>query len=143
MDDLSQGLAQVQRFAEAHQLPERSHRALELAFEELLLNAREHGGCTRVELQLGLGPEGPWLEFRDNGIEFNPSRWQPQAPASLAEATPGGVGLVLLQRMFGRIEVAREASWNRVRLSALRPSTAPRDVDSTPERSQADGCSRQ
>ncbi len=132
MDHLSLGLAQVQRFADEHRLSERSHRALELAFEELLVNAREHGGCTRVELQLGLGPQGPWLEFRDDGAEFNSSLWQPPPLESMAEAGPGGVGLGLLQRMFGRIEFVREIGWNRVRITDLRPSTAARDVDFPP-----------
>ena len=92
-------------------LSERARHGVELACEELLLNAIEHGlagrpgDAHRIEFELSLG-ERVEIRIRDDLPSFDPTRQPPPARAeSLATVRPGGRGIELVRR------IARRFAW--------------------------------
>jgi len=76
---------------------------LELILEETLMNRLWHawpdGGTHHTELTLALCADALWLRFEDDGLAFDPLQAAPHLPAaSLAEAQPGGLGLLLTRK---------------------------------------------
>lgn len=95
--------------------------ACELVFEEWVNNAFEHGGATRVAVQVDAGPDAIGLRFEDDGRPFDPTRAVPrELPRSLDEAEPGGLGLRWMRRHAFDWRYAREAGHNIVALRIAR-----------------------
>lgn len=111
------GIAEAQPrlrgFLEAQGLPGRLGDHAELLVEEAVMNIAMHGfedvtGIV-VDLALEAGPDSCTLVFEDGGRAFDPTRGElPGRPRSLAEAEPGGLGLVLMRRL------ARELVYERL-----------------------------
>lgn len=98
-------------FLAESRLSERARHGIELACEELLLNAIEHGlagrpgDAHRIEFELSLGAR---VEIRicDDLPAFDPTLQPPPARAeSLATIRPGGRGIELVRR------IARRFAW--------------------------------
>lgn len=79
---------------------------LDLCLNEALANVIEHGGHdavlapVRIGLEAGMDHDGRYatLMISDAGRAFNPLTVTPKAlPASLAEASPGGLGVGLMR----------------------------------------------
>lgn len=96
----------------------RSVYAVELVLEEWLTNAFRHGGARQVRLRAGRdGGAGVLLQFEDDGTPFDATtRPQAERPASLDEAEPGGLGLLLIQRYASRWQHSREHERNVMRV---------------------------
>lgn len=96
----------------------RSVYAVELVLEEWLTNAFRHGGARQVQLRAGRdGEAGVLLQFADDGTPFDATRHPLAArPASLDEAEPGGLGLLLIQRYASRWQHSREDGRNVMRV---------------------------
>lgn len=92
--------------------------AVELVLEEWLANAFRHGGARQVRLSAGRdGDAGLLLQFEDDGTPFDATAHAPAArPASLDEAEPGGLGLLLIRRCARRWQHAREHGRNVMRV---------------------------
>lgn len=117
-------------------IPPRSLHGLEVCLNELLANVIEHGGergrtlPVRLNLRVraaadpippgGTGPRHPTdgeatLTLRDGGISFDPVAFIPAAPPSrLADARPGGLGLVMVREISDALSYRREADANVV-----------------------------
>lgn len=96
----------------------RRRYALELVLEEWLTNAFRHGAATWQRLRVEAAPDGQGLllEFVDDGRPFDPTRQHAAPrPASLDEAEPGGLGLLLIGRHVRRWEHDRQGPHNRLR----------------------------
>jgi anti-sigma regulatory factor (Ser/Thr protein kinase) len=110
-------------------MPEDQIDRLELCLNEVLANLVEHGGepVARHPIRLELDPiersggSGARLVISDAGLPFDPgqARLKP-LPGSLAEASPGGLGLRLVealtdamayQVMHDRNELRIEMHW--------------------------------
>jgi sigma-B regulation protein RsbU (phosphoserine phosphatase) len=101
--------------------PPRLRYRLELVLEEMLMNRVWHawpeGGLHHSTLAVQRLDDALQLDFSDDGIAFDPfSADPPPRPATLQQATPGGLGLVLLRRAARACQYRREAGHNHCRI---------------------------
>jgi anti-sigma regulatory factor (Ser/Thr protein kinase) len=119
--ELERLMGWLDAFCERHQIPEEAHYHMNIAVEELVLNAIKHGHCspTQGAIEVGLGLSGQELHIRitDTGIPFNPLNVPPpDLTRSLADRPIGGLGIHLVRSLMNSIEYDREGGENRVRL---------------------------
>jgi anti-sigma regulatory factor (Ser/Thr protein kinase) len=95
-------------------LSEQATFAMTLCLEELFVNAVTHGAAREVRVAL----TDETLEFRDNGVAFDPS-WAPQKrlQGQTFDFEIGGFGTGLLREFADRLSYRREGDWNVVRLA--------------------------
>jgi anti-sigma regulatory factor (Ser/Thr protein kinase) len=100
--------------------PEQIFR-LDLCLNEALANVIEHGGCeallapVRLSLKSGVDDNGSHaiLMISDAGLAFNPlTAKQKATPGSLAEATPGGLGLGIMSSFADKVAYERRHDRN-------------------------------
>lgn len=87
---------------------------LELVLEELLMNLIEHAQPGTAALQIGLSlsllPQEVQLVIQDNAAPFDPvTAPLPAAATSIATATPGGRGLLLVRQSVKSLHYERLA----------------------------------
>jgi serine/threonine-protein kinase RsbW len=84
--------------AVAQHLPQAMHHGMRVALEEAVMNAATHGfppnASGEITVKLRISPNSVALFVEDSGRAFDPT--VPPAPATLIDAEPGGLGLVLL-----------------------------------------------
>jgi serine/threonine-protein kinase RsbW len=102
---------------EGLRLPSGTAFAISLCVEELFLNAVQHGRASAVTVALNAVADGLCVEFRDDGVPFNPI----VAPAKRIEQRCddfeiGGYGTGLLQKFTRRMSYRRESGRNLVAL---------------------------
>ena len=112
----------VRSYLEGAAISPRAMFRLELVLEESLMNRVWHafpqGGSHDIELQLSLQPDTLALCVEDEGIAFDPLQAPPrQTAATLAEAEPGGLGLLLTRR--SALSCAYERRDGRNRFTAI------------------------
>jgi anti-sigma regulatory factor (Ser/Thr protein kinase) len=100
----------------------------DLLVEEVVMNLHMHGFDTPSEAELALsataGPSGCSLVFEDAGRPFDPTAAVlPERASSLEDATPGGLGLLLLRRLASRLEYRRLPEGRNRLLVVLAPAT--------------------
>jgi len=104
---------EVERFCREQGLDDEVRFDLNLALEELFINALRHGGCLGMEhaaeVRLALEDYGVRVEFRDRGAAFDPASAPPPDPAR-----PGGLGIHLVRSIMQELEYEREGEWNRI-----------------------------
>jgi serine/threonine-protein kinase RsbW len=113
--------------------PEAGIGRVELVLEEVVMNVIMHGapavGAPLIQLAAAALPEGCQLTILDNGPPFDPTTAAPRADgASLDQAAPGGLGLVLLRRYARELRYHRLPGGNRLTLTipyAPQPAGAP------------------
>jgi serine/threonine-protein kinase RsbW len=120
------GIAQAQprlrRFLDHRGLPARLGDQAELLVEEAVMNVAMHGfddpSDAVVDLTAEAGPQGCTLVLEDAGRAFDPTAVQlPERPRSLAEAEPGGLGLVMLRSLAQGLSYERlPEGRNRLRI---------------------------
>lgn len=104
--------------------------ACELVLEELLANfvfhAFDDGHVHHMALQAQVKPGEIELQFIDKGPAFDPTaRPDPVQPASIDDARPGGLGLLLVRRWARRVDYRRDAGRNVV--TVVIANAAPHD----------------
>ena len=92
---------------------------LNLALEELFVNAVRHGGCAgrpdAVRIRVELLQDGIRAEFSDRGPEFDPNSVpEPDLEGPLAGRPIGGLGLHLVRRTMREVQYRRADGWNRI-----------------------------
>lgn len=92
---------------------------LNLALEELFVNAVKHGGCAGVKeaarVRLELRDGAIHVSFSDRGRAFDPSTApEPDLDAPLAGRTPGGLGLHLVRHTMRDLQYRRADDWNHI-----------------------------
>jgi len=102
---------------EGLRLPSETAFAIGLCVEELFLNAVQHGRASAVTVELNAAADGLCIEFRDDGVPFNPI----VAPAKRIEQRCddfeiGGYGTGLLQKFTRRMSYRYESGRNLVSL---------------------------
>ena len=116
--------AEVEQFCAANGLDGEAAFQLNLALEELFVNAVRHGGCDGMadaaHIWLRVEAGGVQVEFRDRGRAFDPTG----APAAglltpLAEREGGGLGIHLVREIMREIEYRREGDWNVLRMRRM------------------------
>ena len=110
--------------ADRLQLPPRALQRLDLCLHEALANVADHADPRAAQapvwLQLECLPgHSVTLQLRDEGAAFDPTQGQTVLPTSLEQASPGGLGLLMLRRLSDRLEYQREQDGNVLRLTVL------------------------
>jgi anti-sigma regulatory factor (Ser/Thr protein kinase) len=98
---------------------------LELVLEETLMNRFWHafpqGGRHTVDLAVQLTAETLELCFQDDGVAFDPTRAEPPpVAASLQQARPGGLGLMLTRKAALACDYQRRDGHNRFTVTLAR-----------------------
>jgi serine/threonine-protein kinase RsbW len=113
-------VAWVAEQAEELGLAGRQRYAIELCLEEVVANLVLHGrpsGCSPIAITVRLEAAPLRLTVEDDAVPFDPTA--PVAlpkPQTLAEASPGGLGLGLVQSFSAWRDYAREEGRNRLTL---------------------------
>ena len=107
----------------AHGAPEAGLGRVELVLEEVVMNIIMHGtpaagAVPRIRLAATALAGGCRLAVSDNGPPFNPAAAVPRTDgATLDQAAPGGLGLVLLRRYAQDLDYRRLPAGNRLALT--------------------------
>jgi serine/threonine-protein kinase RsbW len=122
--EISGNAAEIRRAAEwltsacrQHNLPQDLIERLELCLHEALANVITHGGETAlaapIRLRLEIHLDSASVTVSDAGVPFDP-RSVPEKvlPGTLQEASPGGLGLVMIRRSADRIDYRQERGRN-------------------------------
>jgi len=122
LDAVADGLEFVRTCAAQHRAGERCIYNAELVFEEMFTNIVRHGtggrGERQIVVRVSTDGQDLLLEFEDDGPEFDPTRAaSPVAPASIAEARVGGLGIALVRKVASRMRYARHADRNALSIS--------------------------
>lgn len=108
-------------------VPQAPAERLALCLHEALVNVITHGGgaaaAAPIELALKVGPVPEGIKasvtISDAGAAFNPLSLPPKAlPATLDEAAPGGLGLVMIRRCADWLDYRHEDGRNRLTFGA-------------------------
>jgi anti-sigma regulatory factor (Ser/Thr protein kinase) len=115
----------VHAFLQPHALSEATVFDVELVLEEALMNVVWHGyggrPGQRISLRVRLETEQVVIEIDDDGIAFDPlAAARPALPASISEAQPGGLGLLLLREKATAVDYRREGGRNHLRVAVAR-----------------------
>jgi sigma-B regulation protein RsbU (phosphoserine phosphatase) len=120
---LRQASAWLEAQATAWGIPEDILPRLDLCLNEVIANCVTHGGAevtnAPLELQLAMAASHTQtlvtLSVADSGRAFDPTSAAPRArAASLADATPGGLGLVMMRDSASRLAYRRTAGRNHI-----------------------------
>ncbi|NMJ42897.1 ATP-binding protein [Roseomonas sp. JC162] len=115
----------LRAFLDARGLPGGIADRAELLVEEAVMNVAMHGAedaaTAQVDLLAEAGPDRCILVFEDAGRAFDPTAGElKERPLSLADAEPGGLGLVLMRRMTRELAYERlPEGRNRLRMVLL------------------------
>jgi anti-sigma regulatory factor (Ser/Thr protein kinase) len=119
IEELERLAQEVTRFCSDNDLDEDIEFALNLAFDELLVNAVKHGGCKGMKeaarVRIELLEDGVRAEFSDRGAEFDPTQVAPpDLSGSLKDRPIGGLGLHLVRNTMQDVQYRRDGGWNYV-----------------------------
>ncbi|WP_310389473.1 ATP-binding protein, partial [Roseateles sp.] len=95
---------------------------LELVLEESLMNISLHAfndaGPHQIGLQVWHDGQAIHLRFEDDGRAFDPRQAEaPVLPTSIAEAAPGGLGLLLVRKQARAVDYARVDGRNQLTIT--------------------------
>lgn len=112
------------RFCESTGMPEEICYQLQVALEELVINAIKHGGCEPKQGAIGLAIRRVGDEARavlsDNGVAFNPlDAPAPDLTKSLRDRTVGGLGIHLVRNLVPSLRHERRGDRNYLYLTKL------------------------
>jgi serine/threonine-protein kinase RsbW len=115
----------VHEFLQPYALSPAAVFDVELVLEETLMNVIWHAYDSRPGQRIGVcvrvQAEHVLIEIDDDGIAFDPVAAQPAArPASIDEARPGGLGLLLLRERAAAVDYRRQEGRNRLRVAVAR-----------------------
>jgi anti-sigma regulatory factor (Ser/Thr protein kinase) len=118
----------LESVALARRVPPEQIVRLDHCLDEALANVITHGGPTAlaspVRLQFDVrrsqGTCTAGLSVADAGVAFDPSTYPPEPtprPASLAEATPGGLGLLMIRNFSDDLSYRRSEGCNHLTIA--------------------------
>jgi len=107
----------IDAFCELEGVPEETCCKLQVALEELVLNAIKYGGCEpkKGAIRLAMSREGAEVraELSDSGISFNPLDVPPpDLTGSLRDRPLGGLGIHLVRNLMQSIRYERREGQN-------------------------------
>ena len=110
----AEAFVRLRELLDEKQLDDTARYNVELVFEEIVSNIINYGGVDgrqpSVCLSFELRDDEILLTFEDDGRPFDSTAHTPKPrPKSLADATPGGFGIVLVRRATSSIKYCRTA----------------------------------
>ncbi len=114
LTELTRMQADIQAWGEQLQWKQTDIYRTQLALEELFVNAMNHGQIPGqsmwASVSLRAKPQGLALQWRDNGLAFNPLLAPTANPdMDLDERQPGGWGLTMLRSMGTDAQYKRQS----------------------------------
>jgi serine/threonine-protein kinase RsbW len=112
----------LDRFCDGHGIEDSTHYQINVAVEEVVINAIKHGQCQpaagAIEVVLALAGEELRIDITDTGVPFNPLDLPtPDLGADIAKRKVGGLGVHLVRSLMTRVEYERLEGRNQLRLS--------------------------
>lgn len=128
-------VAETARWADAiaaqHHLGSDQIYAIQVCFEELLINVVKHGGKAdpHIEVAIELAPAGITISIEDDGVPFDVTAAVPRRiETPIEDVMPGGLGIQLVRSFTERLTYCRIGDRNRVAATIatapVEPSTA-------------------
>lgn len=128
-DDLQATIDAIERFLQENGVPTEIAAKLLLVFDEVVSNARNHGGEGRspaIDLTVTVGNGTVRAEVRDDGKPFDPlSTPAPDTTLSAQDRPIGGLGVLLVRKLMDDVRYSRQEGRNQLRFSKNFP-IAPR-----------------
>jgi anti-sigma regulatory factor (Ser/Thr protein kinase) len=133
LGELERLTGEVARFCRENALDEDAEFQLNLALEELFVNAVQHGGCAGMEastrIHLSAADDGVEVEFADRGRPFDPTT----VPAVSIEGPlevrlNGGLGIHLVRGFMRDLQYRRKGDWNETRMKRPAAQTVPGEL---------------
>ncbi|MFC1897954.1 ATP-binding protein [Candidatus Cloacimonadota bacterium] len=116
-DEINHFNAILEEFGEKHEIPFRSNTEICLAVEEILMNiiSYSHQDIAEYEIEVKwwLEDEFFFMEFTDDGIEFDPLKLpKPDLESSLEDRKIGGLGIYFVRKLMQDVKYRRENDKN-------------------------------
>ncbi len=126
LEELGRLVEFIETFCHSHALPDETSYHLNIALEELVLNAMKHGSCHPAEgairLEIELDGDTLNIDLSDTGVPFNPlDRPEPDLTGNIAERPIGGLGIHLVRSLMGSISYQRREGRNHLHLTKTVP----------------------
>jgi serine/threonine-protein kinase RsbW len=132
-EEVRRASAWLESTARAQRVPPEQIVRLDHCLDEALANVMRHGGPTAfaspirlaLEVQRGDGWCSAELLVADEGIAFDPSCLMlelPPRPATLAQAEPGGLGLLMIRSFADDLSYQRSEGVNQLTMIVSWPS---------------------
>ncbi len=124
LDSLMGADIEVQRWLDQSSAPPSCIHWVRLVLEELATNTIKYGGgevdTVTIEVTVRRETWGTGIEYRDNGLAFDPFSVPPYDLDLPVEQRPiGGLGIHLIRKMSDHIAYGRREAWNILRLEKL------------------------
>jgi anti-sigma regulatory factor (Ser/Thr protein kinase) len=134
LSELGKLAGEIARFCQENRLDDEAEFQLNLALEELFVNALRHGGCEGVDrsarVRLRATADGVEVEFGDKGTAFDPtSAPAPSVDTPLETRLTGGLGIHLVRGMMRDLQYRRAGEWN---LTTMKRPAAQTVADELP-----------
>ena len=115
----------VNRFLDQHAVPSEAIFRINLAIEEIVTNIIKYGyddtDCHAIKVLITLFPDTIRLRLEDGGHLFDPLQApEPDIHVSLDQRKVGGLGLLLVREIVGRIAYRRENDANILEMDIAR-----------------------
>jgi serine/threonine-protein kinase RsbW len=111
----------VETVAYAQQWNEKTKFHIQLALEELVVNAFTHGkkeGRARVQIAIEQFDQQIEIDIEDNGVAFDPlTLAEPNTEASSEDREIGGLGIFFVRKMMDKVDYKRVGERNLLRLT--------------------------
>jgi serine/threonine-protein kinase RsbW len=111
----------VETVAHAQQWDDKTKFHVQLALDELVVNAFTHGqkeSRIRVQIDIQQFDQKIEIDIEDNGVEFDPiSLAEPNINASLQDRDVGGLGIFFVKKMMDKVAYQRVGMSNKVHLT--------------------------
>jgi anti-sigma regulatory factor (Ser/Thr protein kinase) len=119
-EEVMRGVAALEEFGEAREIPPKILFGLTLALEECSSNIVNHALKKEpgLKFQVGFSQEGDEIiiELRDSGTEFDPTLADPGDGVADDDEPPGGWGIFLVRKYTDELRYVRENGENVLRL---------------------------
>ncbi len=112
----------IDAFCEREGVPEEAHYHLNVALEELVINAMKHGGCDpkkgAIRLAMRVEDEAVRITLSDTGVSFNPlMAATPELNDNIRQRPIGGLGIHLVRCLVPAIRYERHDGRNYLYLT--------------------------
>lgn len=121
-DELERLSAFIDEFCDSCGLADETRYHLNIALEELVLNAMKHGRCDpageAIRLEMTMDGETLQISYSDTGVPFNPLAMpEPDLSRNIAERPIGGLGIHLVRSLMEDIRYERREGRNHLHLA--------------------------
>lgn len=125
LDGLAQLLVQFDQLSPGLRWGDRLAYSARLTIEELVINVVNHSGQSAengwVAVSVAEMPDSVFVVVEDPGLPFDPTRVAtPDTTSALGEREPGGLGIMMVQRLSDALRYERAHGINRTTAVLLR-----------------------